>query len=276
MRRFLLALSAAAALLLGLEKVGLYHFIPAGETGFEAAPLPGHAGYSLRHSNAAGNLTSWLRLVVRPQGAPAIEFSAMGWSGDPLSIVSRPLPDGSTEVTVSKQPNPPQGAPFVWGAGLELKLVETTPGADSTLEDWAVFPSNQAPDSLELAARRRQWTRISWALLALSAIGAIVTALKEKDTEAVTTRTLAGAMINDIVGDNDAETKKLRGFMKKVVLEEVPVDQALTQVGFPPPDTWEHRRPRFQFQAKAVNLFLERVDIVVAEFDRYTHRLRGN
>lgn len=254
----------------------MYHFIPAGETGFEAKPLAGDSGYSLHHANAAGNLTSWLQLIVRSHGAPAAEFMAVGWTGDPLSIVSRPLADGSTEVTVSKMPNPPRGTPFLWGAGLELQLAEITPG-DSTLVDWAVYPSNQAPDSLELAHRRREWTYISWVLLGLSLIGAVVTALKEKDSgESVTTRTLAGAMIGDIVGNDDADTRKLRGFMQKVVLQEVPVEQALTQIGFPPPDSWQNRRPRFQFQAKAVSLFLERVDIVVAEFDRYTHRLRGS
>lgn len=272
-----MALSAAAVVLLGLEKVGLYHFIPAGETGLEATPLAGSSGYSLHHANPAGNLTSWLRLVVRPQGAPAAQFAASGWNGDPLAIVSHPLGNGTTEVIISKQPNPPQGTPFVWGAGLELKLVETTAGDAAKLEDWAVFPSNQAPDSLSFATRRRQWTRISWVLLAFSLLGTIITALKEKDTkDGVTTRTLAGAMIDDIVGNTKADTKKLHSFMRKVVLQEVPVDQALTQVGFPPPDSWRNRLPRFQFQARAVSLFLERVDIVTAEFDRYTHRLRGN
>ena len=41
MRRLVLAMSAVAVLLLGLEKVGAYHIVPGGETGFECTPLGG-------------------------------------------------------------------------------------------------------------------------------------------------------------------------------------------------------------------------------------------
>jgi hypothetical protein len=102
----------------------------------------------------------------------------------------------------------------------------------------------------------------------------VLTALKEKDvSEAVTTRTLASAIVNDIDGENPEDTKRLRVFMRKVVLEEVPVDQALTKAGFPIPRTWPLKLERFQFQARAVRLFRERVDNVVSEFERYNQRL---
>jgi hypothetical protein len=76
---------------------------------------------------------------------------------------------------------------------LELQIVKTTPGA-ATMDDWAVFPSSQAPDNFRLATRRHRWTAISWVLLVLGGLGTVLTALKEKDvSEAVTTRTLASA-----------------------------------------------------------------------------------
>jgi hypothetical protein len=275
MRRFVLAVSAIAVLLLGLEKVGVYQFVPGGDTGFQFAPLAGRPGYSLRHANGGGNLTSWVQLIVRPAGTGSslAGFEPLDWTGDPLAIMSRPLGDGRFKVSISKRPNPPRGTPFVWGAGLELQIVRTTPGT-MTLDDWAVFPSSQAPDNFRLAARRHRWTAISWVLLVLGALGTALTALKGKDAgEAVTTRTLASAIVNDIDGENPEDTKRLRVFMRKVVLEEVPVDQALTKAGFPIPHTWPLKLERFQFQARAVRLFRERVDNVVTEFERYNQRL---
>ncbi len=276
MRRLILALSGVAALLLGLEKVGLYQFVPGGNTGLTVAPLADHSGYSLHHSNGTGNLTSWVQLIVRTQGSAVPEFAPLAWSGDPLAIVSRPLGAGRVEVTISKRPNPPQGTPFVWGAGLELRLVETIPNVTTTVEDWTVFPSTQAPDSLQFAARRHLWTMISWVLLSIAALGVALTALKKDAGEAVTARTLVGAIVNDIVGETKTETNKLRAFMKKVVLEEVPADQALTQAGYPKAkgakDVLKNVK-RFAFQTRAVDLFLKRVDIAQKELERYKERL---
>lgn len=274
MRRLILALSAVAALLLGLEKVGLYQFVPGGDTRFECTPLNGQAGYLLRHANSAGNLTSWVRLIIRGQSASEFTFVPVSWTGDPLAIESRSLGYGRFEVTISKKPNPPKGTPFVWGAGLELQIADARASVAPVVDDWAVFPSGQAPDSSTLAARRRQWTIASWILLPLAALGAMLTALKEREGgERVTTRTFAVAIINDIVGETPADTKKLHLFMRRVLLEEVPVDQALIQVGYPNPNTWPLKVKRYKFQARAIQLFRTRVDNVVAEFDRYNQRL---
>jgi len=277
MRRFLLAVSAVAVLVLGLEKVGIYQFIPGGNTGFQFSPLADGAGYSLRHANSAGNLTSWVELIVRAQGSASVGFKLRAWTGDPLAIVSRSLGERRFEVTISKQPNPPKGTPFVWGNGLELQIVGIDPRLPTTVEDWNVFPSAQAHDSLQLARRRHQWTTVSWVLFVLGVIGAVLTALKEKDaTEPVTTRMLATAIVYDIVGESDEETKKLRVFMKKVVLEEVPVDQALIHAGFPKSSDFKVNIKRYMFLARATKIFRARVDNVVTEFIRYSERLKAN
>ena len=276
MRRTFLAVSAVATLLLGLEKLGLYQFVPGGDTGFQFALLSGSRGYSLWHANSAGNLSTWVRLIVRHRGSTPVAFAPLEWSGDRLAIRSRPLGDGSTEVTISRDPNPPIGTPFVWGAGLPLQIVQMTPtDALSSIDDWALFPSSQAPDDLRLATKRRRWTLVSWVLLPLAAIGAILSVLKEREAhEAVTTRTLARAIIDDIAVKDSKETKKLRLFMRKVVLEEVPVGQALAHVGFAA-GVWTEKRAGYAFQARATKLFRDRVDIVLTEFDRYSRRLTG-
>ena len=67
----------------------------------------------------------------------------------------------------------------------------------------------------------------------MAALGAVLTALKETPgPERVTTRAFVIAIINDSEGDSPTETKRLRLFMRRVLLEEVPVDQALTKAGF--------------------------------------------
>ena len=159
---------------------------------------------------------------------------------------------------------------------MPLQIVQMTPtDALSSIDDWALFPSFQAPDDLRLATKRRRWTLVSWVLLPLAAIGAIVSVLKEREAhEAVTTRTLARAIIDDIAVKDSKETKKLRLFMRKVVLEEVPVGQALAHVGFAA-GVWTEKRAGYAFQARATKLFRDRVDIVLTEFDRYSRRLTG-
>lgn len=278
MKRVVLAISAVAALLLGLEKVGVYRIVPGGETGFECTPLDDRAGYLLRHSNSTGNLTSWVRLTVRGRIASGVKFVPVEWTGDGLVIVSRPLGDGRLEVTISKAPNPPRGTPFVWGAGLDLQIADSGAVIAPTVENWAVFPSGQAPDSQSLATRRRRWTIVSWILLPLAAFGTALTALTAlKETggaERVTTRTFVTAIINDIDGDSPAETKRLRLFIRRVVLDDVPVDQALTKAGFKSAGAWAAKRERYAFQAKAIHLFRTRADNVVAEFGRYGERLK--
>ena len=60
--------------------------------------------------------------------------------------------------------------------------------------------------------------------------------------------------------------------MRRVLLEEVPVDEALTKAGFKS-DVWAAKRERYAFQAKAIHLFRTRSDNVVAGFGRYSQRL---
>jgi len=276
MRRFALAISAVAALLLGLEKVGLYQFVPGGDTGFQFAPLVSRAGYSLHHENKAGDLISWVQLTVRTNGSQSPSIATLDWTGAPLDIASHPRGDGRHDISISKKPNPPAGEPFVWRAGVPLQIVEGQ-GAAFEIEDWAVFPSNQAADNLRLAARRRNWTMISWALLTLAAIGTVLAALKEKEQiEPVTARALISAILNDIDGRDEADTKRLRTFLKKVLIEDVPVGQALTHVGLSEAEGWLAKLARFQFQARATSLFQARVENVVTELTRYSERLIAN
>lgn len=111
-------------------------------------------------------------------------------------------------------------------------------------------------------------------MLPLALIGTVLTVVKEKETgESVTARALIGAVVSDVAGDDDAETGKLRTFLRKVLLEDVPVDQALTQVGLPDLGTWPSKRDRIRFFNRAKGLFQGRVDGVLAELIRYRQRL---
>lgn len=163
-RRILLVVSAVATFVLLLEKVGAYQIVPGGDLHLQSQPLADAARPGLSLRNDAGNLTCWIRLVVRAdRGQPT--FGVPSWSGDPLTIVPRALGTNLHEVKISKQPNPPDGVPFLWRAGLPLDL-ETlgSPGVPITLEDWVVFPNNQPSDTRAKAQGRWWWTRISWGL----------------------------------------------------------------------------------------------------------------
>jgi len=270
MRRILLVVSAVATVVLGLEKVGAYQIVPGGDLHLQSQPLAGAARPGLSLRNDAGNLTCWIRLVVRAdRGQPT--FGVPSWSGDPLTIVPRALGANLHEVKISKQPNPPDGVPFLWRAGLPLDL-ETlgSPGVPITLEDWVVFPNNQPSDTRAKAQRRWWWTRISWGLLVLSLIGTVLTALKEKEErETVTTLTLVRTIIISIEGQSQEETKKVRVFLTKVLLQDTPIAEALTSVGVPEND----KVTRFRFLARATSLFLERIRVVEVELDRYAAHL---
>lgn len=266
-RRFLLVISAVAAVVLALERVGVYQFVPAGDIRFqsESFTTPVRSGVTLR--NDAGDLTCWIRLIVTCEGPGQKNFVVPTWSGDPLAIHSRSIDNDRYKLDISKEPIPPAGTQFLWRAGLPLSLEITGPQPRSiTVEDWAVFPHNQPSDTRAKAERRWWWTRISWVLLLLSVIGTVLTALKEKEErKVVTALTLVHTIIIITEGHDQADTKKLRGFLSKVLLEGTPVREALTSIGLPETET----RARQVFLARATSSFLERIQVVVQELDHF-------
>jgi hypothetical protein len=265
LRRILLGLSAVATVILGLEKVGVYQFVPGADLRFQGQTLSDGARVGLSLRNDAGDLTCWIRVVVRAGGNGQPSFSATNWSGDPLTIVPHALGANLHELTISKQAAPPDGVPFLWRAGLPLEI-ETSPAVPLTLEDWVVFPNNQPSDTRAKDNRRWWWTRLSWGFLALSVLGTLLTALKEKEErETVTTLTL----VRTIEGRDPQETKRVRAFLTKVLLEDTPVREALTSARLPAQST----AAKFVFLTQATSLFRERIRVIQEELDGYTRLL---
>ncbi len=274
-RRIILVLSAVAALLLGLEKVGVFQFVPAGDVGFEwtAQRLPdGRATLVLRSD--AGDLSCWIRLVIRWVGPDSGEFDVSISSGEPLVVSLENIGAAQREVGISKAPDPQQRTPFVWRAGLPIQLVLNGPSSGTLmLEDWSVHAVAQPSDSRAKAQWRTWWTRCSWVLLAFAIIGAAVTAWPRKEEpEVATSLTLVRTIVSTITGSDPQQTVQLRSFLRKVLLESVPVREALDALKIPS----SPYRTRPQFVARARRVFLDRITAVKTELDSFGDRLNAH
>jgi len=76
-------------------------------------------------------------------------------------------------------------------------------------------------------------------------------------------------IIISIEGRDQTETKKLRAFLTKVLLQDTPVKEALTSAGLPENDTLA----RYVFLTRATSMFLARIQVVEDELDRYASHL---
>jgi hypothetical protein len=264
-RKFILLISAIAAVILGLERIGVFRFIPEGDVHFESQSLLNPARLVL--SNDAGDLNCWLRLVIRAPTAKPIAPSLINWSGDNLAIAARSLGTGRYELLLSKHPTPPTSTPFVWHTGVPLEITLNDAGAaPMLLEDWELFRTDHESDSHQKALQRWWWTRISWGLLVLSLFGTAITVWQEKeDREVITTRTLVKTIIVNIEGHTREETRKIRRFLTQILLLEFSVAEALDAAQL----AGSNKIVRGSFQSRATSLFVQRVALVRQELDRY-------
>ena len=272
LRRTVLVLSAVAVVLLGLEKVGVFEFVPRGDVRFQATAQrepDGRAALLLRSD--AGELSCWLSLIVRWDGPDAEEFEASIPSGEALVVTAENVGVSRRWVSISKAPDPQKRTPFTWAAGLPVRLVRIGPASGSLLiEDWTVHSTTQPSDSRDKARLRAWWTKASWVMIVLASIGAAVTAWPKKEEPPVASAvSLVRTIISGIDGVDENETTQLRTFLKKVLLESVPVQEALDALRIPS----NPYRVRPQFVARARRVFLERISAVKGELDAFGQRL---
>jgi hypothetical protein len=272
LKRSLAVLSALAALLLGLEKVGVFRLVPAGDVGFRAVAERLRDGREalLLHSDV-GDLSCWIRLVVRLGAASSGGWEASMSSGEALAVFVENVDATHERVSISKAPDAQKQDPFTWRAGSPVRVVRTgAPTGPLTLSDWAVYATTQPSDTARKALIRTWWTRISWVLLVLALGGAALTAWpKREEPQAVGSLALVRSIVSTIEGTDAEQTALLRRFLTKVLLEGVPVREALDALNIP--STPYHVRP--QFRGRARRVFLDRVSTVKQDLDALGERL---
>jgi hypothetical protein len=184
-------------------------------------------------------------------------------------VVDIEAANSSYTIAISKGPDPVVREPFVWRAGLPILIVSLSPGIDLTLEDWLVHASTQPSDSRAKARLRWHWTWLSWTLLALALTGTAVSAWRRPEAPTATGRVLVQAIVKSVTGKTPEQTAQLRGFLQQILLESVPVQEALDGLKIPTTPAWV----RAQFVARARRVFLARIAAVKAELDAFGARL---
>ena len=270
-RRILLTLAAVAAVLLTLEKVGVFELVPGANLRFHWSPLTLADGRSaLAMRSDVGDIAAWMQLVVGWNGPDIGTFTASIPGGDPLAVDVQAAGPSRRHISISKAPSPPQGTPFSWRAGVPLELAHSSGEVGPlVVEDWIIYPSTQASDSATKARLRRIWTVISWVLLAISVAGVAITTWSEKEESLVMPVALVRSIVGSVEGVNATETKQLRSFLSKVLIRGATVNEALDSLAIPRKPFY--MRPRFQARARRV--FLDRIDAVKAELDDFGARL---
>jgi hypothetical protein len=270
MRRIILVASAVAALLLGLEKIGVFHLLPPGDVNFRSSTerLP-DGREALVMTSDAGDLSCWLQVVVRVEGQTTQDFQASIASGEQIVVDVDVSGGPRRSLAISKAPNASLREPFLWRSGLPIRLTPSAPGGKLTLEDWVVHSSAQPSDSRDKSWWRTRWTWASWILLALAVLGAAVTAWPRTEPVLGTGHALVKAIVESVTSSSPEQSARLRTFLRQVLLESVGVQEALDGLAIPSSPAWV----RAQFVARARSVFLARIAAVKAELDAYGNRL---
>lgn len=106
-------------------------------------------------------------------------------------------------------------------------------------------------------------------LLALALVGAAITAWPKEEPQVAGSVVLVRAIVSTIDGTDAEQTAQPRAFLKKVLLDGVPVREALDALKIP--STPYRIRP--QFVARTRRIFLDRISTVKQDLDALADRL---
>jgi hypothetical protein len=260
LRRILIALLAPATLLLGLSQLGGTPISKGYNTGF-LSKMEDSPRASLTLSTDVGDLTCWLRLRV-PAGTQT--FSAKLSTGSPLGVYQDSLEGSHQWLAIVADGQKPQEK-FKWpsGATVIVSCSEENP-ASLTLTDWRVFLSDKDYDSKERARWRRILFVVSAALLVLALIGGLLegySKLTEK-TPFLTSQRCIEDLISSTGGATTQETRWMRSILTKVLLEGVPVTDALA-----PLPLSDLKKKALWFKTRG--LFRSRLERLILELNNY-------
>ncbi len=261
MKTVILAISAAAVVILSLDKIGVTPIAPGYNTRFQRVPsnLP-----LLIFRTDAGDLDCWIRLRLKIGGSGAATFSARLRTGAPLAAASRRVTDSVWVVEISKpSSDSAHRTKFQWQSGIELTV---TPAAGSpaiaSVEDWQVFLRADQSDSMWRAKWRNGWFRISLGLIFIAIVAAIITAWPPAKPRASAMDICLG-IVRSIEGPTTQDTKLMRSMLEKV-LDGTPVRSAMEALRL---DSQSRRAKTLWFAARGN--FLHKLNELMGQLTRY-------
>lgn len=235
-RAVLLAIAVASASFLGLTHVGNSPVAPGAELGIAISVTPGGDGIVIRHDSA--DMDAFVELAVAPAGAGS--FSAALDNGTALGVAQQQNSQGWF-LRVHKPGGTAAGSydKFTWPTGVPIRIrrqVSVATAAISVL-DWQVFSKDHGSDTASKARRRSTWRWISLVIAILSVAGVVLTRLSETKPpakKAHSARDSVEALIDEITGKDDEETKALRAFLHKRYIQSASVQESLDATGVSP------------------------------------------
>ncbi len=235
--RIFAAIAAASASVLAMTHLGANPVAPGRDLGVVVSSPAG--GDALILDADAGDLSALVRLTI--DAAASATYSARLENGVALATKVDPTPGGSL-LTVH-QPGGDAAGKFAWPSGVALRITRdpqagggapVSVAAPIRVIDWQVFSIDSESDSRSKATRRRWWWGISSILLLASGGTAAWAAAKEKDSGRGAphgARDCVEALIEEIEGDSAEQTRLIRIFLRKRVLEHASYEEARDAMG---------------------------------------------
>jgi len=227
LRRLLIAMAVPFGGLITLTQIGGSPVYKGFDTGFDVRPAD-LANSKLAISTDSGDLQCWvkLRLPLRSQS-----FSANLSGGIPLSVYQESVHDGHQWVAISAD-GPKHEEKFRWPSGAILYLT-TANGVSVMPSDWRVYLADKAYDSKGRAMWRRIALVFSIVFLCLFLTGGILEGLartREEPPTLFTHERCLNELIMGTEGSSEQETEWMRSILRKVLLETMPVVDALAPI----------------------------------------------
>ena len=235
-RAILIATAVASAAFLGLTHVGNSPVAPGAELGIAISVTPGGDGIVIRHDSA--DMDAFVELAVAPVGGGT--FSAALDNGTALGVAQQQNSQGWF-LRVHKPGGTPAASydKFTWPTGVPIRIRRQVSVATAPVRvlDWQVFSKDHGSDTTSKARRRSTWRWISLVLVILSVAGVVLTRLSEAKApakKAHSARDSVEALIDEVTGTSDEETKALRAFLHKRYIQSASVQESLDATGVSP------------------------------------------
>jgi hypothetical protein len=277
-RRWIAALIAASVVasvvvaFIGRDKIAGTPVLPGFDSGLSSTIDSLNGANSLTLRTTGGDLDGWLCLKFKSPPPNATKFTST--SGQVPLSVSWSKDQGHSGWLEIRGTKPESQGKFKWLNGESVVLSSPT-ASPLDLDDWILY-LDKGTDQASWATRRIWffWIMLALLLLAMpSAVAAGLAAFRpEKPADQLATaQSVILQIILNIGGTSDAEIELRRSFLSKVVLQNVSIQTALSEIPI------AEIRPKASqvalsdhlvkqsFFLQARSAFLERLDSLITE-----------
>jgi len=247
--------------LLTLDSVGVTPIAPGRDLSMEIEGSEAPPVFVLRADD--GDFDCLLELTIRAPKSVG-PWTAVLTDRSRLAVEAE-WEDGVWSLHVAAPPDEITRKKFAWRSGNSL-TVSATGSEPAEVVDWRVYTEDGSYDSLDRSRRRQRWFYGSLVMWAFAVAGAVYGGLGErKKEEILTARDIVAQMIDAVEGDDKEETKAMRKFLRKVLLDRAPTDEALAAAWPDPRKPSERWGPGFKarkrFQSRYTALRDQLIDL---------------